>query len=389
MTEQAKPTEPQEPNASTHDDEMRYLQDDALADAPPKSGRALAGFALLYGLVLTGALVTGGYWLYPEWQQLSQHQQTQQAQLQQQLDAQQAELERSMQMARREQQQQLEQWQQQSRQQLNELTRQQQQQQQQFQQQLRMLEQRLSQEQGAAPSLWLLAEVDYLLRMASQKLWLELDVKTATQLLRSADSRLARMAEPALQGVREAIRHDQQALSKVNMPDPAEIQLTIRQWRELAKTLPMKDQPAAASTALGEPAETTWSQRWKRLWQHGLSQVLRVRSTVEEDVFSVSVEEQRLIRHRLQQQLVQAELAAMQQQTRVFQANLREAADLLQRYFQAEHADTQRLSSGLVALVGTELHPGYIAPLQSLDTLQRYQRNLELLTDTDDAGGAL
>ncbi|MCH8538075.1 MAG: uroporphyrinogen-III C-methyltransferase [Alkalimonas sp.] len=387
MTEQAKPTEPQESTAAEHGDEMRYLQEDALADTPPKSGRGLAGFALFYSLILTGALAAAGYWLYPEWQQLSQQQQTQQAQLQQQLDAQQAELERSMQASRREQQQQLEQWQQQSRQQLNELTRQQQQQQQQFQQQLRMLEQRLSQEQGAAPSIWLLAEVDYLLRMASQKLWLELDVKTASQLLRSADSRLARLAEPALLSVREAIRHDQQALSKVNIPDPAEIQLTIRQWRELAKTVPLKDQPAGVAAVSDEQVETTWRQRWKTLWQRGLSQVLRVRSTVEDDAFSVSIEEQRLIRHRLQQQLVQAELAAMQQQTKVFQANLREAADLLQRYFQAEHADTQRLSAGLVALVGTELHPGYIAPLQSLDTLQRYQRNLELLTD--DAGGSL
>jgi uroporphyrin-3 C-methyltransferase len=366
---------------------MRYLQEDALTDTPSKSGRGLAGFALFYSLILTGALVAGGYWAYPQWQQLSQAQHAQQSQLQQQLDAQQAELERSMQQARREQQQQLDQWQQQSRQQLNELTRQQQQQQQQFQQQLRMLEQRLSQEQGAAPSIWLLAEVDYLLRMASQKLWLELDVETAKQLLRSADSRLARLAEPALLSVREAIRQDQQALSKLSIPDPTEVQLTIRQWRELAQSLPLKDQSVGLAADTDAAAETTWRQRWQTLWQQGLSQVLRVRPTVADDEFSVSTEEQRLIRHRLQQQLVQAELAAMQQQTKVFQANLREAADLLQRYFQAEHADTQRLSAGLVGLVGTELHPGYIAPLQSLDTLQRYQRNLELLGD--DAGGAL
>lgn len=383
----AKPTEQKEQPASVSDDDMRYLQEDSLTDTSSKSGRGLAGFALFYSLILTGALVAGGYWAYPEWQQLSQAQQTQQSQLQQQLDAQQADLERSMLQARREQQQQLDQWQQQSRQQLNELTRQQQQQQQQFQQQLRMLEQRLSQEQGAAPSIWLLAEVNYLLRMASQKLWLELDVETAKQLLRSADSRLARLSEPALLSVREAIRQDQQALSKLSIPDPTEVQLTIRQWRELAQTLPLKDQSAGLAAETDAATEATWRQRWQTLWQQGLSQILRVRPTVADDEFSVSTEEQRLIRHRLQQQLVQAELAAMQQQTKVFQANLRESADLLQRYFQAEHADTQRLSAGLVTLVGIELHPGYIAPLQSLDTLQRYQHNLELLGD--DAGGAL
>lgn len=384
MTEQAKATEQDEPVASS-DDEMRYLQEDALADTPSKSGRGLAGFALFYSVVLTGVLVAGGYWAYPEWQQLSQQHQTQQRLQQQQLDAQQAELERSMQQGRQEQQQQLDQWQQQSRQQLNELTRQQQQQQQQFQQQLRMLEQRLSQEQGSAPSIWLLAEVDYLLRMASQKLWLELDVDTAKQLLRSADSRLAQLGEPALRSVRESIRYDQQALSRLSIPDPVEVQLAIGQWRELATTLPFKDQPAVGAVEI-DRVETNWQQRWQTLWQRGLSQMLRVRTTVEDDVFSVATEEQRLIRHRLQQQLVQAEMAAMQQQTNIFQANLREAADLLQRYFLAEHVDTQRLSTGLVELVSTELHPGYIAPLQSLDTLQRYQRNLELIGNDAEGG---
>ncbi|MEE2003190.1 uroporphyrinogen-III C-methyltransferase [Alkalimonas sp. MEB108] len=367
-------------------DEMRYLSEADLQQPVVKTGRGIAWLALLVSLLLTGALVAGGYWLYPQWQQLTESQQRQQLALERQLDEERTVLQRSQQRLRDEQQDQLTQWQQQQRQQQDELRRQLQQQQTQFQQQLRFIEQRLEQQQGAAPSIWLLAEVDYLLRMASQKIWLELDVATSLQLLKSADSRLARLGEPALLAVREAIRQDEQALSRLRIPDPTETQLSIRSLRELARELPFKDQQQRLSAPF-EASDAGWRERWQRLWQQGLKQLLQVRRSVAEDEFSLSREQQFLLRQRLQQQLVQAELAAMQQQSALFQASLREAADLVQRYFEASDAGTQQLSASLVELARLELHPGYIAPLQSLEALQRYQRTIQLLGE--DAGDAL
>lgn len=367
-------------------DEMRYLSEADLQQPVVKTGRAIAWLALLVSLLLTGALVAGGYWLYPQWQQLTESQQRQQLALERQLDEERTVLQRSQQRLRDEQQDQLTQWQQQQRHQQDELRRQLQQQQTQFQQQLRFIEQRLEQQQGAAPSIWLLAEVDYLLRMASQKIWLELDVATSLQLLKSADSRLARLGEPALLAVREAIRQDEQALSRLRIPDPTETQLSIRSLRELARELPFKDQQQRLSAPF-EASDAGWRERWQRLWQQGLKQLVQVRRSVAEDEFSLSREQQFLLRQRLQQQLVQAELAAMQQQSALFQASLREAADLVQRYFEASDAGTQQLSASLVELARLELHPGYIAPLQSLEALQRYQRTIQLLGE--DAGDAL
>lgn len=186
--------------------------------------------------------------------------------------------------------------------------------------------------------------------------------------------------------VREAIRQDEQALSRLRIPDPIEIQLSIRSLRELARQLPFKDQQQALSTP-AEGTDSSWGERWQRLWQQGLKQLVQVRRSVAEDDFSLSREQQFLLRQRLQQQLVQAELAAMQQQSALLQASLREAADLVQRYFEASDAGTQQLSARLVELARLELHPGYIAPLQSLEALQRYQRTIQLLGE--DAGDAL
>ncbi|SEA84109.1 uroporphyrinogen-III C-methyltransferase [Alkalimonas amylolytica] len=380
--------QPSAPTAETEQsgDEMRYLSEADLQQPVVRTGRGIAWLTLLYSLLLTGALVAVGYWLYPQWQQLNEGQQRQQQALERQLDEERSGLQRSQQQLRDEQQRQLEQWQQQQRQQQDELRRQLQQQQTQFQQQLRFIEQRLEQQQGAAPSIWLLAEVDYLLRMASQKIWLELDVATSLQLLKSADSRLARLGEPALLSVREAIRQDEQALSRLRIPDPAETQLTIRSLRELARELPFKDQQQTLQ-GQSEPTDAGWRERGLRLWRQGLQQLVQVRRSVAEDNFSLSREQQFLLRQRLQQQLVQAELAAMQQQSALFQASLREAADLVQRYFEASDAGTQQLSARLVELARLELHPGYIAPLQSLEALQRYQRTIQLLGE--DAGDEL
>ena len=44
---------------------------------------------------------------------------------------------------------------------------------------------------GRRPNDWLLAEADYLVKLAGRKLFLEHDVESATQLMESADQRIA------------------------------------------------------------------------------------------------------------------------------------------------------------------------------------------------------
>ena len=69
---------------------------------------------------------------------------------------------------------------------------------------------------GRRPADWLLAEADYLVRMAGRKLWLEHDVKTAIMMLQSADSRIQDLDDPSLLPVRAKLAEDLQALQQVN-----------------------------------------------------------------------------------------------------------------------------------------------------------------------------
>ena len=51
---------------------------------------------------------------------------------------------------------------------------------------------------GRRPTDWLIAEADYLVRMAGRKMWLEKDLRTAIMLLGNADQRLKSLSDPSV-----------------------------------------------------------------------------------------------------------------------------------------------------------------------------------------------
>ncbi len=72
---------------------------------------------------------------------------------------------------------------------------------------------------GRSEQGWGLSEVEYLLRIANQRLLLQRDVKTAKLALISADARLRELADPHYFGVREQIAAELEALEAVPTVD--------------------------------------------------------------------------------------------------------------------------------------------------------------------------
>ncbi len=73
--------------------------------------------------------------------------------------------------------------------------------------------------EGRRPADWLIAEADYLVRMAGRKLWLESDVRTAILLLVNADKRLKSLADPSVLPVRAALAEDIQTQPLTLLPE--------------------------------------------------------------------------------------------------------------------------------------------------------------------------
>ncbi len=72
---------------------------------------------------------------------------------------------------------------------------------------------------GSDAKTWLLAQADFLVKLAGRKLWSDQDVTTAAALLKSADASLADMNDPSLITVRRAITDDIASLSAVSQVD--------------------------------------------------------------------------------------------------------------------------------------------------------------------------
>jgi len=122
---------------------------------------------------------------------------------------------------------------------------------------------------GRHQSDWLLAEADYLVRIATQRLLLEEDHLTALALLLSADERIMLMDDPALQSVREAIAHDIATLRLVKRVDISGLAIRISSLIPQLKVLPVQsfELPEETMTDIDSTiisAEPSWQDNLKK-----------------------------------------------------------------------------------------------------------------------------
>lgn len=355
--------------AGTPDAEAPLAELKAQLEQPVvKKSNGVAWLALLLILALSAAIAVAGYWLWPQWQ-LVQQQQTQSSRSQQSVEQQ---LQHALTDATRQQeqalaalQQQLSGWQQQQ-------SQLQQQYSEQLQLQVEALRQQVQQGNGAPPQHWVLMEVRYLLKRASQNLVLQQDIPSARWLLQAADEQLARLDNAALLTVRQAIATDLAALQQVNLPDVSRLHLQLAQLRLQSAQLPLKQQQQQLISLPQPDAElANWRQNLAAYWQQSWSKLFQVRAALPEDFYSLTGEQQLTVRLSLQQQLTLAEIALLQQQPEIYQATLRQATDLLQRYFAADSASVQQASDTLVVLAAESVSQPTLPLLQSLQQLER------------------
>jgi len=77
----------------------------------------------------------------------------------------------------------------------------------------------ISDRMGRTSTLWIIAEAEYLLTVASHRLSLEQDIGTAIAALTAADQRLKQVGDPGVLNVRREIAKEINALRSVEMPD--------------------------------------------------------------------------------------------------------------------------------------------------------------------------
>lgn len=174
-----------------------------------------------------------------------------------------------------------------------------------------------------------LAELDYVLRLAQERLQLFHDVRTADQALLIADRHLESFDNPLYIGLRKEISSARGALAMAQQTDHAALYRTIENLLRELPGLPFKGEtptPAGAS-----PDAAGW---WVRI-RNALSGLVTVR---RDDEVALALADQDLIRQRVWLQAEAAHLAALRRDQVAYTAAVGRLSAALQDWFEPNSA---------------------------------------------------
>jgi len=233
--------------------------------------------------------------------------------------------------------------------------------------------------EGRRPADWLIAEADYLVRMAGRKLWLENDVRTAILLLVNADKRLKSLADPSVLPVRAALAEDIQTLQQLNPVSPSSVALALTGMVAQIDKLPLDtfEKPVDVNAEDNTLSESTddWKDNLAKVWRSLVDDFLTIK-TIEGPVKPVlSLQAQFLVKEQLRLQLMQAQSAALQGEVGLYNQSLQYAQTILIEKFDIETSQVSGFVSALQNLLNTDVSRPIPSELVSQKPLERLLDN--------------
>ncbi|MGH1372315.1 MAG: uroporphyrinogen-III C-methyltransferase [Cellvibrionaceae bacterium] len=279
---------------------------------------------------------------------------------------------------------------------------------QQWQQSLAGLEQRIEQHSRRLRSLstttrddWLLAEAEYLLRLASQRLQMERGTKGALALLQAADQILLELDDAELFAVRDKLQRDIAALKLAPSIDRSGLYLQLSSWADEIVALP--DVPSIAepvdtpsptesptesivtsdvtSDVTAEVAEQSIWSALKANFSAAMQQLndqVRIRHHDQPLEPLLPPDGAHYLRQNMRFNLEQAQLAMLREESEIYQQSLEKSEQLLRRYF--SNQDRALVIADELAVLKTKNVVVELPNINgSLSALQEFIQRLHLL----------
>ena len=237
---------------------------------------------------------------------------------------------------------------------------------------------------------WLLAEVEYLLRLANQRILMENTSSGALSLLVSADKILKETDDVSIYGVRKALASDIAALESVPTYDLEGSYLKLAALSELISKLrlvPLTDKnklPSLIEDITPESMSETWSSGLKESWAKAVDKVekLIVIQHRDEPIEPLlSPEQNYYLQQNLHLMLEQAQLALLQKNQIAFDHSLAKAEEWASTYFEEKDSITQALLRGIVELKELKISPEMPNISGSLNALKTYLKQVTKLKE--------
>lgn len=255
---------------------------------------------------------------------------------------------------------------------------------------------------------WLLAEAEYLMRLASQRVLIERSPHNAIALLEAADNIILQVSnglgDPELFGIRDAIAREVTALKLVAAIDREGIYLKIQALVDQIEKLPRLPTTGLGKSKFNEPSiadssssaaqqtqgtvdQPSW---WQKVWQEikatvgSIDNYIRleerdapIKPLVDQYAAQMSGLNVRLL-------LQQAQIAILKEQGDLYTQSLQEAAELVSSYYTPSD-ESKEFQNTLMELSQYNVAPKLPDVSQSLKLLNGYIREIHLIDDSDGA----
>ena len=232
---------------------------------------------------------------------------------------------------------------------------------------------------------WLLAEAQYLLRLANQRLVMTADTDTAEALMRNADGMLRELGDAGLHAVRAALAADLAAVRAVPRLDLEGIYLRLNALIEQSNDLIVFELPETAEE-LPLPDAENWRDRLRLGYDKALQKlsdyvVFRRRDLPVETLMDPQWEG--LVRQNLRMLLQQAQVAMLSGNQHLFEESLMRARDWVSQFFASDEQAAQAIDAELDELASTQVS---VEVPDASRTLQALQTALAARAQDSDAG---
>jgi uncharacterized protein HemX len=220
-----------------------------------------------------------------------------------------------------------------------------------------------------------IAEIDFLLRVASERLHLFSDPAAADLALQAADVQIEALDDPMFLSVRQRIAASRQALALVPSVDRVQLSARITDIQSRVRDLPLGGE-AEERPELILADDAGWWESFK----HTLASLVTVRRRVPEDQLMLSLDDKDYLRQGLWLQLESARLALMRNDIGAYNGSLDRVSITVEQFFQGRSAAVQSLLHETADLKGVNIAPempDISAPWTQLRQLRDSRRLLQ------------
>jgi uncharacterized protein HemX len=197
---------------------------------------------------------------------------------------------------------------------------------------------RVQRQLGKTRGDWLIADAEYLLSVANERLHLIGDVNTTREALEAADQRLRESGDAATFKVREVIAKEIADIKSVIVPDIVGIYASIQtlqdQVDKLVLFLPYTGKALTAPVEKKQQAgNTTEDQGLLGSAMNKLEGIVTIRHTEHEVKEILTPEEAQFIQEQLRVRLEMMKISLVQQNEALFQSSLADAKKWVEQHF--------------------------------------------------------